>query len=228
MNPQKNDVPLKSYSFYNDTELNNYVSHRDDDISHNTGISNTFDNQLYGDYTYGLFVSSNTNFDGSLVFYSVRIRDFLYYLLSISVSFFSPLYLTFYSIANSILEQIFNIVHFRSIFQIFSVKNTALLALSHQDNTVSVLFLLIVHYLLDTLFYFQIILCQVSYLLSILDSLVQTLPSIDEYPIVINALNSPMALFSSPTNTLNNQLILFHIIKIIIIYITLLVLIVLV
>ena len=216
MNPQANKVPLKSYSFYNDTEINNFISIRDDDISHNSGFSNSFDNQLYGDYTYGLFVSSNTNFEGSLVFYSVKVRDFLYYLLSIAIALFTPLYLTIFSITSSFLDQVYNMVHFKTIFYTYTVKGSTTLAIQKSPNIVVLLSQIFVIYVIDLLSYMQLLLQMISNLSTVVDSLLQTVPNTDEFSIVINILNKPL---TNPVHDFNTVFFFNTLLKLFVFYI---------
>lgn len=117
MNPQNNEVPLKSYSFYNDSEINSWFAHRDDIDGSNAGIASNYENQQYGDFTYGLFLTSNTNFEDSLEFYSVRIRDYLYYILNIGILYISNVYLVLYDIGLTIFENSINVLFFK--FEIF-------------------------------------------------------------------------------------------------------------
>lgn len=126
LNPQNNNVPLKSYSFYNDSEINSWFALRDDLGGSSTGFSSNYENQLYGDYTYGLFLSSNANFEDSLEFYSVRIRDYIYYILNIGTYLLSVTYTPIYDTVLTVFESAISFLFFKFEIILFFMKYYAI------------------------------------------------------------------------------------------------------
>ena len=104
-------MPLKSFNFYGDSQINDFLS---------SGISDSmseYDNQkspkdrMFLDYTYGFFRNSQTNFDLNLNFYSIRLRPLLfkmynflnYYTSYLFSSLNSKILIIFYTATNYII-----------------------------------------------------------------------------------------------------------------------------
>jgi hypothetical protein len=76
-------MPLKSFNFYGDSQINTFLGYSDDFLQHNLENQETNASRLILDFTYGHFRSSQMNFDLNINFYGVRLRIFLYKIFNI-------------------------------------------------------------------------------------------------------------------------------------------------
>lgn len=122
MNNHENKVPLKSYQFYNDSKINDWFAYRESFESANLGYSNTWNNQLYGDYTYGLFVNSASITHDTMHKYSVRVRDYLFYIFNIGTFYIAHFYIKLFNLLQVISSFVFNLYFFKFEVLVFYTK----------------------------------------------------------------------------------------------------------
>lgn len=165
MNPQEVKMPLKSFNFYGDSQINDFLS---------SGISEThqsYDNhqnpkdKLLLDYTYGFFKNSQNNFDLNLNFYSIRLRPMLfkiynftnYYLSYWTNSFISKIIILMYNFLNYIIFkiEIFNLILNIYLYNFSNLNNFYLIILKFILNLLEIL-ISIINSLISILNNFQI------------------------------------------------------------------------
>jgi len=109
MNPQEIQMPLKSFNFYGDSQINTFLNSTDDFYQNYYENQNNAAKRLISDYTFGFFKSSQMNFDLNLNFYSIRIRIFLFKIYTF-INFYLTSNFTF--ITWSIMLNFYNFINF--------------------------------------------------------------------------------------------------------------------
>lgn len=79
MQPQYVANPITASAFEQDTSINEWFGKRDDDVSHNTGISNNYDNYFFGDFVDLFPHFPYAHFEGNFLFWTTQLRDILQY-----------------------------------------------------------------------------------------------------------------------------------------------------
>ena len=79
LQPQYVDNPIESQSFDGEFNIVNWTAMRDDDISHNSGIMNSYENSFFGDFVDMFPHSPYAVIDGNLLFWATQLRDIIQY-----------------------------------------------------------------------------------------------------------------------------------------------------
>lgn len=111
LNPQNTEIPLKSFNFYGDSQINSWLANNND--SDSNAYSDLDNNYSIFDYTYGYFVNSQTNFDSNLTYYSVHLRNFLYKIQTLAVVYFSYVIYNISSFSKVIAYYFFDFIFYK-------------------------------------------------------------------------------------------------------------------